>query len=90
MAIVQIMRTALVATAVAAGVLLAACGDASDRIAPASSPTNLCVGQTAQDLRSHIASVQDRVKQAALTGDASVAQGALRQLRLDVQRLEAC
>ena len=89
MAIVQIMRTALVATAGAAAILLAAaCGDT--QVSPASSTTNLCVDQTAEDLRMHIAGVQDRVKQAALTGDASVAQGALRQLRMDVRRLEDC
>ena len=88
MAIVQIMRTALVATAGVAAILLAACGDT--QVSPVSSTTNLCVDQTAQDLRVHITVVQERVKQAALTGDASVAQGALRQLRMDVRRLEDC
>ena len=92
MTIVQTMRTALVATAVAAGVLLAACGDRSarDQIAPVASTSDTCVGQTAESLRMHIAQVQDRVKLAALSGDASVARGALRELRRDVARLEDC
>lgn len=90
MTIVQTMRTALVASAIAAAVLLAACGDGSvrDQLAPASSDT--CVGQTAESLREHITQVQDRVRLAALSGDASVARAALRQLRQDVTRLEAC